>query len=343
MEEIEPGRHPLWVGARKVGPVLVSAAILYYYFRQVEWSAVRQAISQADLTLLVLARFLPLLLFWGFDVYITATLLRWFDRPVPAREIFWVRGALYLLTLINVNVSNGGMFLYLLRKTRMGITKLLGLQLFRAGVSFFSLLILFSAVAAFSRLLGRDFTGRISGATLAVLLGLSWLWLFQTWTYWQFGWRWWPLNHLLRRDGPLWHALAHASLGHWLKLSLLCAPALVFNLIGIYLCAYAFHIRIPFLEFVVLILPALFFSNLPVAFGGLGTTTIAWQVFFPGYAAADTYLAFTLAFPVLSCLSRALFGLVSLKPAWAEWTRLVPKSAVFRTPSASGRMPADRH
>jgi uncharacterized membrane protein YbhN (UPF0104 family) len=336
VEEIQPRRHPVWTWLRKVVPILVSAAILVYYFRKVEWEAVLQALDQANLWLLVSARLLPLLVFWGFDAFITATLFRWFDRPVRIRDIFWVRGALYLAMLVNVNISNGGMFLYLLRKTRMGITKLAGIQLFRAGISLWSLLAVFSAMVAASVALGFDLAGKIPWRTFAILLGLGWLWLFQAWTYWLRGWRWWPFNYLLRRDWPLWHAFAHASPGHWLKLALYSAPPLVFNLAGLYLCAFAFDIRIPVLEFVILIPLVLFISNLPIAFGGFGTTTIAWQLFFPHYAPADTYLAFTLAFPVLSCLARAVIGLGSLKPAWSEWMRLSEGPA----PETPGLSPA---
>lgn len=329
VEEMErrSAPHPFLSLLRKTVPFLVSAGILFYYFRGKDWPAVREALGQANLWLMVPARVLSLLIFWGFDAYITQRLLLWFDRPFRRRDIFWIRGALYLVMLVNVNISSGGMFLYLLRKTRLPLTKLLGIQLFRAGLSLWGFVVIFTATLVASHYAGLDIFGKIPWRTLVIILALGWFWLFHAWTFWQHGWRWWPINLLIRRDHALWHAFAQARPAQWLKLALLAVPLIVSNLGGLYLCAWAFGIRIPPVEFVILVPLVLSISNLPIAFGGFGTTTLAWQLLFPTHASTQTYLAFTLAYPVVSCLTRAAIGLFSLKPAWAEWNRLSQPAA----------------
>jgi uncharacterized membrane protein YbhN (UPF0104 family) len=327
--------HSFLSRLRNTVPFLVSAAILFYYFRRVNWAEVRAALQQADLWLMVPARVLPLLIFWSFDAYITQRLLLWFDRPFRLRDIFWIRGALYLVMLVNVGISNGGMFLYLLRKTRLPLTRLLGIQLFRAGLSLWGFVVIFTAALIASHFAGLDVFGKIPWRLLVVFLALGWLWLFHAWTFWQHGWRWWPINLLIRRDHALWQAFAQARPAHWLKLALLAVPLIVSNLGGLYLCAWAFGIRIPLVEFVILIPLVLSISNLPIAFGGFGTTTLAWQLIFPTHASPDTYLAFTLAYPVVYCLTRAAIGLFSLKPAWAEWSRLSEPPAVISSEATS--------
>ena len=99
-------------------------------------------------------------------------------------------------------------------------------------------------------------------------------------------------------------------------------PQITIVLVGYYFLAHAFSVDVPFWECLVVMPLVLFISNLPIAFGGFGTTTLAWQEFFGQYGAADSIAALTLFIPAGRLLLRGLIGLISLPAAYHEVTTM---------------------
>jgi hypothetical protein len=84
----------------------------------------------------------------------------------------------------------------------------------------------------------------------------------------------------------------------------------------------AFHVQAPFWEFMA-VAPLLFLIiDMPFALAGFGTTTMAWKLFFPDYGNPDAVMALTLFFPLVRGLTRALIGLVCLRPALRDLSTL---------------------
>ncbi len=92
-------------------------------------------------------------------------------------------------------------------------------------------------------------------------------------------------------------------------------PPFILSLTGIYFVALAFEVNIPYLEFMAVYPLMMFIIDLPIAFAGFGTTTLAFIAFFGGYGSAEAIAALTLFLPFARATLRVLIGLVSLRPA----------------------------
>jgi uncharacterized membrane protein YbhN (UPF0104 family) len=97
--------------------------------------------------------------------------------------------------------------------------------------------------------------------------------------------------------------------------------------VGFYFTSVAFGVNIPFLEFIVVMPIAFGVMELPIAFGGFGTATLAWMTFFGAYGSVESIAALTLFVPFCRSVSRGLIGLVSLKPALTDIATLLPSRA----------------
>ena len=125
-------RIPGWV--KKTVPVIVSALILYYYFRDMEWVKFMEACYRADLWPAVFAIVIPQLIFWFLGSLVVERCMNWFHGPFPFWGYFWVRGVAYILMFVNTALGGGGLLLYQQRRGRISWRKLMGILLFRSGV-----------------------------------------------------------------------------------------------------------------------------------------------------------------------------------------------------------------
>ena len=91
--------------------------------------------------------------------------------------------------------------------------------------------------------------------------------------------------------------------------------AVLLALVGMYFLTLAFGVRVPFLEFMVVSPIAVAIMDMPLAFAGFGTATLAWVIFFGDYGSAENIAALTLFLPFSRSICRAAIGLVSLRPA----------------------------
>lgn len=315
-------RHEAWNYLRRILPLAVSAALIYYYFRNVDWHAIVAAGEHADIWLIIAGRALPVFAYWWLGAQLTQRMIGWFHKPVPLRDILWAKGALTLLLVINMVFSSGGFFIYLVRKAKIGPLKLFGIFLFQSSLLVFGCCVLFIPAALYISWHGLISSLPLSLPVLWLMLGLGLALFFFSWTYWRRGWRWGMLSMVMPRRSELWHTFENADTLQWIKtFGYILFPNLM-SFAGYYLCALAFDVHIPPEEFILIIPLVIVVSALPIAFGGFGTTTAAWIYFFPQYADKETYLAMTLIIPAMTLLSRALVGIISLKPALREWDQI---------------------
>jgi len=95
-------------------------------------------------------------------------------------------------------------------------------------------------------------------------------------------------------------------------------PPFILALVGYYFLTLAFGVKVPFLEFMVVSPLVVAIMDLPIAFGGFGTATVAWLTFFGDYGSETDIRALTLFLPVARGITRAGIGMVSLRPALKE-------------------------
>jgi len=311
LEERE--KKSLHIG-RRVIPLLISGLILSYYFHKVEWRELGRATLSANLWLFFPARIIPLFIYLLVDSYLLQRLLIWFHKPIRYSEIVYPRASLYLLALVNVQLSNGGMFLYLMRKAQIKAEKLAGLVLFRFAWSVWSINLGLSLALLVVFILGLPFHSPLSLKLILFGVGLIWASLILC-----LGLVYYYKNYQPERaHRPLWAVFFQARARHYLEVAGYTLLLAVIGVLNNYFCALSFKIRIPLHELIVLLPLADLISALPIAFAGLGTTTFAWQNLFRPYATPEQFLSFTLALPVTTYLTRAVFALFALPRAGKE-------------------------
>lgn len=319
--EIKQSRIPPW--AKKVIPVIVSILILYYYFRDMEWGRIVDSCSRADLLIAVLAIVIPQLITWFLGTLMVERHIRWFHGPFPFWKYFWVKGAIYILMFINVYIGGGGMLLYQQRRAQITWRKLMGIAMFRLGLVLWGMAVILIPATLAMQYFGLAEKARINMSVWWFLLIGGVAWMTEAWLFWHHKVNT-GLSRLVVRDreSEFWTAFNTATRRQWLLTWAMTLPPFVLTIVSFYFLNLAFDVNVPFFEFMVVGPIALMIMDLPIAFGGFGTATIAWMTFFGDYGSPENIVALTLFLPFSRAVFRSLLGLVSLRPALREISTL---------------------
>lgn len=316
------GAKQLWF--KRTVPLIVSAGIIYYYFHEQNWDELLIAVRSAHLPFALLSVFVPQLVFWFFETLITERHIRWFHGDFSFRNYFWVRGGLYILMFLNNVIGAGGIILYLKRKTAMSWKKLWGIMLFRFGLTMWGINIVMVPAT-----IGVHHFGLADKVELnmflwwALLIG-GLIWFVQAWGWWHYG-SFPRVSRLIVKDreSEFWTAFRLADRQKWLLTWAMVLPPFYLMLIGVWFLAWSFGIHIPFVEYLVLSPIFFFIMDLPIAFAGFGTATLAWNMFFSDYGDSQAVCALTLFLPFARATCRLLIGFISLRPALRDVTSLL--------------------
>ena len=254
---------------------------------------------------------------WFSTALLTAWTMGWYHGPFPLWRYFWVRGAIFILQMVNNPLATGGSLLYIQRKTGIGWTKLLGIMGFRFQLAVWGFSIFMIPVTLAVHRYGLDDEVKIN-------MGLWWGFLIFQAQFLVFSWIFWfrkldltRLGKVIVRDreSDFWVAFNLATRTHWLIIWAVILPQIFLALASYYFLARAFSVNVPFWECIVVMPWVLIVSNLPIAFGGFGTTTFAWVTYFGHYGSAENIAALTLFIPSARAVLRSLIGIISLQPA----------------------------
>ena len=116
---------------KKIVPIVISLSIIYYYFHNQNWIQLFAITRKVKLINVIMAIALPQLIFWLFEVLITKQHIIWFHGKFSFKDFLWVRGAIYLLGMINTSLGFGGVFVYIWKKLKISWIKLSGIMVFR--------------------------------------------------------------------------------------------------------------------------------------------------------------------------------------------------------------------
>src|SRR5262245_33449626 len=116
-----PQRHTAW--ARAV-PVALTVSIFLIIFWRIPFSTFWQALSRAQ--------WLPFLMLMGsfalgfflLDTFVLSLLIRWFHGPLPYRELLPVRAVTYLVSILNTQLAQGALALYIHRRFRTPLAQI---------------------------------------------------------------------------------------------------------------------------------------------------------------------------------------------------------------------------
>ena len=160
-------RRTAW--ARGV-PVALTVAIFLIIFWRIPFGAFWQALSRAQLLPFLALMGSFSLCFFLLDTFVLSKLIRWFHGPLPYRELLPVRAVTYLVSIINTQLAQGALALYIHRRFRTPlaqITSTVALMILLETTN----LILFATVGFLA------FPGGVPLSLLALPLVLAMVWL----------------------------------------------------------------------------------------------------------------------------------------------------------------------
>jgi hypothetical protein len=299
-----PQRHVAW--ARGV-PVALTVVIFLIIFWRIPFGAFWQALSRAQLLPFLALMGSFSLCFFLLDTFVLSKLIRWFHGPLPYRELLPVRAVTYLVSIINTQLAQGALALYMHRRFRTPLAQITSTVVLMILLETTNL-ILFATVGFIA------FPGGAPLSLLALPLALVVVWLL--------------LLSLARgKLGVLGQRLSHSELLSTFRHARLRHCAVVLGLKGaVFLLALLVHsqalaffgIEIPLVRLVAFLPVVFLMGALPITVAHLGTSQAAWIFFFSAYAPAADLLAYSLVSHLTFMLANGLFGVLFLPKAYSD-------------------------
>jgi len=248
----------------------------------------------------------------------------WFHGTFSFKDFVWVRGAMYLLVMINASFGFGGVFVYIWKKAKITWTRLLGIMLFRYLLTVWGLvIIMIPTIVGIYFYDGFEKVG-IKVWLLELPMFFMFIWMIDTWFFWH-NEHYFGLSGLFIKnpENEFWTAFRTATGKQWILTGVMAICPFVIYQIGIYFQLLIFGINIPFLKFMLYSPLAIVVSDMPISFAGFGTTTMSFIKFFGSYGTYEAISAFTLFFPLVRAIVRSIIGLISLQFAMQDINALV--------------------
>lgn len=330
----EPAPKPAKTSTQRLvrlGAWAVAVAILVYLFSRIPIRDVAASLANAaPWTLPVLV--VMVLVVYAADTFAAWKTFSWFAAPLTYGEALTVRGASYILALVNYAVGQGA-FAYFLHKTKR-------VPIFRTGATVLLimgtnlLLLLFAATAGLA--LAGDVpdaaSGTLATARILALVGYAGLGVYVALVLAK------P-KFLARRE--VFQVLFSAGVAGHGKALLARLPHIASLLVFAYLYLYAFDVKVPPLQ-ALLFLPISFLvAAIPLPGQGLGAVqAVMVAVFAPygpdaGRPAEAAVFAASLTGWVLAVAVQMVIGLVCLRSQLAR----VLTTAGESPPSDAGMSP----
>jgi hypothetical protein len=283
---------------KKLGPILawaVTLAILVYLFRTIPLSKVGEAFHTAYWwaipanAVLVLAVYLA-------DSYAIKKTFGWFVAPLSYREVLVVRGATYLLALVNYTVGQGAIVYFVNRSRGVPLLRGTAAVLLVMGINILMLLLL----ASIGLVAAADVP---SGLRTIVLVAYAGLAVYILLVLLRPGW-------LAKR--PIFDVLLSAGVRGHLRAMAVRVPHITSLLALSWFSMAAFGVVVPVGK-AILCLPIVYFvAVLPISFQGLGTSQAIMIHFFASHAPGATNEARWAAVLAAGLLAQAVAFVIQL-------------------------------
>jgi hypothetical protein len=298
----------------RVAAWVVTLGILAYLFWTIPIHEVTRAIRNAAPWTVPALLGLVLLMYLADCVAMWRT-FGWFVAPLRFTEVLTLRGATYLLAMVNYALGQGAIIYFVNRSRGVPIMRGAAAVLLIMGTNL--LLLLFLATAGMG--LGGEMLPELRTLIVAAYAGLA---VYVVVVLWKPRW-------LARR--PIFDVLLQAGLVGHLKAMAVRLPHVMILVIFQWVALRAFGVNVPFTQ-TLLAMPVVFFvAVLPISVQGVGPTQGAMLFFFLRYAsgtptyAKATILAASLGSQVLAWVVQIAVGLVCLRTQLAQGLKELPK------------------
>jgi|GEM_PF-1568978 len=299
-----------------LGLFLLSGLILAFFLRDVEWVKVIEASQDANIVLAIFTTVVSWVVSWVVIALVSQKVVQWFYADLPFWDYLWVRGASFILQIINPTLRSGTVMLYKKKKSKISWQALWGGQLFLAGVFGWGYALFFIVVTFLYQALGYtyslDYLPYIMWFVLLVpglsflLLSLSFFWYGKDPT---------RVGRLIvrKKHEEFWRPFYQAKLKHWMYMFSIVWLVVIIHVVAIYYRNIAFGVEVPFIILLGTFALATVVADLPIGYAGFGTTTMAWTYFYGDYGTKEQIVALTIFMPAAGLAVKAMLGGLFLK------------------------------
>ena len=250
----------------RILPWVVTLALLFYVFRSISFTQILTAFGKAEVWTV------PTLVVLLFGIYLGDSFaiwktFGWFVTRLSFREVLVVRGATYLLALVNYTVGQGAIVYFVNRSRGIPLLRGTAAVLLVMGTNILLLLVFASIGMLIAPDLPPSLRKIVFGAYAAAGLYFVLLVLRPSWL----------------TSRPVFDVLFAAGISGHLRALLVRIPHISVLMVFTYASLRAFGVLLPAKQ-AILYLPIIYFIGvLPIAVMGLGTTQVTMIYFLSSY------------------------------------------------------------
>ena len=286
---------------RRSLPWAVGAAIIAYLVWRIEPGPLAGALSRAHLSIYLPALAVFVYLNFLVDTQNLHAILGHFNHGMRFSESMVIRGASYLLMIVDYSLGMGSIIYYLKRYRGIPIIRGTGLMFYLNYITHVSLLLLAIAGCLMTGPLSTPWPMRIAATCAALLVVAVTL----------------VAGLKLLPDYRFLAKVKHSNLmkvfietpvsAYLLHTAYRCAFYLTFVLF-FYAAVRAFNMDIPLIVLIAYVPVVLLVISVPISAFGLGTSQAAMLILFNGYGSQAQILAFSLAYSASIVILRGALG-----------------------------------
>ena len=289
---------------KRIIPLVLTVAIFVAIFLRIPFGRLVDGLAHARLVpfLTLMASFS--VAFFAIDTLVLTTMVRWFHGPLPYRDLLPVRASTYLVSIVNTQLAQGALALYINRRFMTPLGEI-------AGTVAVLILLEVTQLVLFATAGMLAFPGEVPAGLFSGPVALAVVWI--------------ALLLVVRGPGsarfaqtPLLRTFRNATAAQLLTVLALKASTFVLALIVHRLALPLFGIHIPTLRLLAFLPIVFMVAALPLTVAHLGTSQAAWIYFFSDYAPEADLLAYSLAAHLTFMLANGALGLLFLPKAYAD-------------------------
>ncbi len=307
---------------RRTLPIVLTVAIFAVIFLRIPFGRFVAALAGARLVPFVATIGAFSLFYFAIDTLVLTKLVRWFHGPILYRQLLPARATTYLVSIVNTQLAQGALALYLHRRFATPLGEI-------SGTIAVLILLEITQLVLFATAGMALLPSRVPPELVVVPFALAAVWVL--------------LWALLRgrlvsaawldrvRASPAAQTFLRVTPGQLATVLALKAPILLASVVVHHTVLGFFGIRVPFVELLAFLPIVFMVAALPLTVAHLGTSQAAWIYFFGARAAEADLLAYSLASHLTFMLANGALGLLFLPRAYAD---LFPPQPT-RTPSTT--------
>lgn len=282
-----------------VVPWILTILLFVFLFNRIPVETVVQTLADANWLLYIGILFPYSCLYLLLDTGAVTVAVRRFHAPVRYSEMIPVRAVTYVLSLVNHNVAQGGLALWLWRKEQIPFLAIAGTMIFLSFIEISNLILVSSvgAAVAGTKIPGLEQAYFVLYGVLAAIL---------------FYFRGLKLLGVKRPAPGLLSTFDQARIVDYAVVLVFKATALLLATVLNWKAVQFFGMDIPF-DAMVASLPLIYLASaVPLTVAKLGTAQAAWVFLLGGYAPEANLLAYSLCAHLMFLVMNAFLGVCFL-------------------------------